>query len=225
MSSSPWSDEKTIQLILTTLVGEEPNSLSSSRNLTASRSLSAVLEQLPDIGESSTFGCELDFVCRNSQQKLWTRFGTPCETAIALQSFRACVLRLPNIRSNCKKKPKLRKSLSMLSTESSHKPFSHVARVRHAQVDAGHRIIEERAHGAIANTSKLCNWPALSACCARCSPQVSAAPQMQIGIHMILSPTRCCLPESNVAAIGGSHVQGLRKSWAVPLHPVNTCDP
>ena len=30
----------------------------------------AVLEQLPELGTSSTFCCELDFVCRDSQQKL-----------------------------------------------------------------------------------------------------------------------------------------------------------
>ena len=30
----------------------------------------AVLEQLPELGTSSTFCYELDFVCRNSQQKL-----------------------------------------------------------------------------------------------------------------------------------------------------------
>ena len=48
---------------------------SGSKSHTRSRSNAVtggkeMLEQLPEIGESSTFGCELDFVCRNSQQKL-----------------------------------------------------------------------------------------------------------------------------------------------------------
>ena len=51
-----------IHLTLTTLAGEEAQLTIEFEN--------AVLEQLPELGTSSTFCCELDFVCRNSQQKL-----------------------------------------------------------------------------------------------------------------------------------------------------------
>ena len=72
-SSSQWSDERSmiIHLILTTLAGEETQLTIELQEFDRLQEFeSAVLEQLPEIGESSTFGCELDFVCRNSQQKL-----------------------------------------------------------------------------------------------------------------------------------------------------------
>ena len=60
-----------IHLILTTLAGEEAQLTIELQEFDRLQEFeSAVLEQLPEIGESSTFGCELNFVCCNSQQKL-----------------------------------------------------------------------------------------------------------------------------------------------------------
>ena len=73
MTSSQWSDERSmiLHLILTTLAGEETQLTIELQEFDRLQEFeSAVLEQLPEIGESSTFGCELDFVCRDSQQKL-----------------------------------------------------------------------------------------------------------------------------------------------------------
>ena len=60
-----------IHLILTTLAGEEAQLTIELQEPDRLQEFEcAVLEQLPEIGESSTFGFELDFICRNSQQKL-----------------------------------------------------------------------------------------------------------------------------------------------------------
>ena len=73
VSSSQWSEERSmvIHLILTTLSGEEAQLTIELQEFDRLQEFeSAVLEQLPEIGNSSTFGCELDFLCCNSQQKL-----------------------------------------------------------------------------------------------------------------------------------------------------------
>ena len=73
VASSPWSDERSmvLHLILTTLAGEEIQLTIELQEYDRLQEFeSAVLEQLPQIGESSTFGCELKFICRGSQQKL-----------------------------------------------------------------------------------------------------------------------------------------------------------
>ena len=73
VSTSQWSDERSMimHLILTTLAGEETQLTIELQEFDRLHEFeNAVLEQLPEIGESSTFGCELGFVCRNSQQKL-----------------------------------------------------------------------------------------------------------------------------------------------------------
>ena len=60
-----------VHLILTTLAGEDTQLTIELQEYNHFYQFeNAVLEQLPKIGESSTFGCELDFVCRNSHQKL-----------------------------------------------------------------------------------------------------------------------------------------------------------
>ena len=91
-----------LHLILTTLAGEETQLTIELQEFDRLHEFeNAVLEQLPKIGESSTFGCELDFVCRDSQEK----FGTPYEIAIVLLSSRAHVLRRLNTRGKCKVMP------------------------------------------------------------------------------------------------------------------------
>ena len=53
-----------LHLILTTLAEEETQLRIDLQEYDRFHEFeNAVLEQLPKIGESSTFGCELDFVC------------------------------------------------------------------------------------------------------------------------------------------------------------------
>ena len=60
-----------IHLILTTLAEEEAQLIIDLQEYDGLREFeNAVLEQLPELGTSSAFCCELDFVCRDSQQKL-----------------------------------------------------------------------------------------------------------------------------------------------------------
>ena len=73
VSTSQWSEERalTMHLVLTTLAGDEAQLTIEIQEFDRLQEFEdAVMEQLPVIGESSTFGCELSFVCRNSQQKL-----------------------------------------------------------------------------------------------------------------------------------------------------------
>ena len=60
-----------LHLVLTTLAGEETQLAIELQEYDRFYEFEhAVLEQLPHIGESSTFGCELDFVCRETHRKL-----------------------------------------------------------------------------------------------------------------------------------------------------------
>ena len=73
VSTSQWSEERalTVHLVLTTLAGDEAQLTIEIQEFDRLQEFeNAVMEQLPVTGESSTFGCELSFVCRNSQQKL-----------------------------------------------------------------------------------------------------------------------------------------------------------
>ena len=86
-------------LILTTLAGEETQLTVELQEYDRFYEFeNAVLEQLPNIGESSTFGCELDFVCRDTHEKLVDPMWNTLRTTIVLLSSRAHVLRRPNIR-------------------------------------------------------------------------------------------------------------------------------
>ena len=73
VTSLQWSDERSmvLHLILTTLAEEETQLAIELQEYDHFYEFeNAVLEQLPNIGESSTFGCELDFVCRDTHPKL-----------------------------------------------------------------------------------------------------------------------------------------------------------
>ena len=93
--SSQWSDERSmvLHLIVTTLAGEETQLAIELQEYDRFYEFeNAVLEQLPNIGESSTFGCELDFVRRNTHQKLvdpiWSTLrDNNCFTVIARPCF------------------------------------------------------------------------------------------------------------------------------------------
>ena len=135
-----------LHLILTTLAGEETQLTIELQEFDRLHEFeNAVLEQLPKIGESSTFGCELDFVCRDSQEKLvgpiwhtlrdsngFTVISSPCfedaEHKGQMQGD-AKAIRVP-YHTTDRVFPQA---------------FSHVAKVRHVQVDAGYRIIGEGA--------------------------------------------------------------------------------
>ena len=65
VSTSQWSEERAmvIHLILTTLAGEEAQlAIEIQEHDRFQEFENAVMEQLPMIGESTTFGCELKFV-------------------------------------------------------------------------------------------------------------------------------------------------------------------
>ena len=139
VSTSLWSEERSmvIHLILTTLAGEEAQLIQEFEN--------AVLEQLPELGTSSTFCCELDFVCRNSQQKLvdpiWqTLRDCNCFTVVVSP----CAEKAEH-KGQMQGETKALRVPFQASDRIFPQAFSHLARVRRVQVDAGYRIIGECA--------------------------------------------------------------------------------
>ena len=89
-----------VHLILTTLAGEEKQLTIELQEYDRFNEFeNAVLEQLPNIGESSTFGCELDFVCRDTNRKLedpiWnsTLRNNNCFTVISCPCFAEAEIR------------------------------------------------------------------------------------------------------------------------------------
>ena len=148
MTSSQWSDERSmiLHLILTTLAGEETQLTIELQEFDRLQEFeSAVLEQLPEIGESSTFGCELDFVCRDSQQKLvdpiWhTLRDCNCFTVISSPCFEEA-----EHKGQMQGDAKAMRVPFHATDRVLPQAFSHVAKVRHVQVDAGYRIIGEGA--------------------------------------------------------------------------------
>ena len=133
-------------MILTTLAGEEAQLTIELQEFDRLQEFeNAVLEQLPAIGESSTFGCELDFVCRNSQQKLvdpiWqTLRDCNCFTVVVSPCLEEAE-RKGQIQGEAKALRVPFHDYDRLPPQA----FSHVAKVRHVQVDAGYRIIGEGA--------------------------------------------------------------------------------
>ena len=105
----------------------------------------AVLEQLPYIGESSTFGCELDFVHKDTREMLvdpiWdTLRDNNCFNLIVRQCF-------TEAEHKGQLKSKVRAIRVPCNTTDRILPhaFSHNTEVRHVQVEAGIRIIGEAA--------------------------------------------------------------------------------
>ena len=148
VSTSQWSEERSmvIHLILTTLAGKEAQLQLNSKNMTVFRNLkNAVLEQLPELGTSSTFCCELDFVCCNSQQKLvdpiWQTL-RDCNCFAAVVS--PCAEKAEH-EGQMQGETKALRVPFYASDRIFPQAFSHLARVRHVQVDAGYRIMGEGA--------------------------------------------------------------------------------
>ena len=135
-----------IHLILTTLAGEEARLTIELQEFDRLQEFeSAVLEQLPEIGESSTFGCELDFVCRNSQQKLvdpiWHTL-RDCNSFTVVVS--PCLEKAEHKGQMQGEAKALRVPFDFIDRVPP-QAFSHVAKVRRVQVDAGYRMIGEGA--------------------------------------------------------------------------------
>ena len=83
-TSSLVSNERqlVLQLLLTTLSGEAHQVIIDLQEFDRLDEFeTAVLEQLPTIGGSSTFGCEFTFVQRDTGQILRNPSGTPSGTA------------------------------------------------------------------------------------------------------------------------------------------------
>ena len=109
--STPASAERSVvfHLILVTLAGEEiqlPIELQEFDRL--SEFENAVLESLPLIGKHSTFGCELEFVCMDTQtilaDPIWdTLQECNCFSLVVRQ----CFFSERNIKGNCGEEPKL----------------------------------------------------------------------------------------------------------------------
>ena len=144
VSSSQWSEERSmvIHLILTTLSGEEAQLTIELQEFDRLQEFeSAVLEQLPEIGDSSTFGCELDFLCCNSQQKLvdpiWhTLRDCNCFTVVVSP----CLV-VAEHKGQMQGEAKALRVPFYYIDRVFPQAFSHVAKVRHLQVDAGYRMI------------------------------------------------------------------------------------
>lgn len=84
--STPASEERAIvfHLVLVTLAGNEIQLAIDLREFDRLGEFeNVVIENLPLMGEHSTFGCELEFVSSRTQ-KIWrTLFGTPSMSATA----------------------------------------------------------------------------------------------------------------------------------------------
>ena len=146
VSSLQSSEERSmvIHLILTTLSGEEAQLTIELQEFDRLQEFeSAVLEQLPEIGDSSTFGCELDFLCCNSQQKLvdpiWhTLRDCNCFTVVVSP----CLV-VGEHKGQIQGEAKALRVPFYYIDRVFPQAFSYVAKVRHIQVDAGYRIIGE----------------------------------------------------------------------------------
>ena len=135
-----------VHLILTTLAGEETQLTIELQEYDRLHQFeSAVLEQLPNIGESSTFGCELDFVRRNTHQKLvdpiWSTLrDNNCFTVIA----RPCFAEAEH-KGRVKGDAKAIRVPYHTTDRILPQAFSYITEVRRVQVEAGIRIIGEAA--------------------------------------------------------------------------------
>ena len=135
-----------VRLILTTVAGEETQLTIDLQEYDRLYQFeNAVLEQLPNIGESSAFGCELDFVRRNTRQKLvdpiWnTLRDSNCFTVIA----RPCFAEAEH-KGQVKGDAKAIRVPFHTADRILPQAFSYNPEVRRVQVEAGIRIIGEAA--------------------------------------------------------------------------------
>ena len=148
LCSSPGSVERSlvIHLILSTFAGEEIQLTIELQEFDRLNEFeNAVLEQLPYIGESSTFGCELDFVHKDTRKMLvdpiWdTLRDNNCFNLIVRQCFTEA-----EHKGQLKSKARAVRVPYNTTDRILPQAFSHNTEVRHVQVEAGIRIIGEAA--------------------------------------------------------------------------------
>ena len=139
-----------VHLILTTLAGEETQLTIELQEYDRFHQFeNAVLEQLSNVGESSTFGCELDFVCRDTHRKLVDPIWNNCFTVISSPCFAEA-----EHKGQVKGDAKAIRVPYHTTDRILPQAFSYITDVRRVQVDAGIRI--QRLHGETASASKLC---------------------------------------------------------------------
>ena len=146
--SSLVSEERSLvlQLILITFAGEEIQLTIELQEFDRLNEFeNAVLEHLPCIGERSTFGCELDFVQKDTRKMLadpiWdTLRENNCFNLIVRQCF-----------AQAEHKGQLKSRVKAIRVPSNSTgrvlphAFSHITDVRRVQVETGIRIIGEAA--------------------------------------------------------------------------------
>ena len=146
--SSPVSEERSLvlHLILTTFAGEEIQlSIELQEFDRLNEFENAVLENLPYIGECSTFGCELDFVHKDARKiladRIWdTLRDNNCFNLIVCQ----CIAQAEH-KGQLKGRVKaIRVPSNGIDRVLPH-AFSHISDVRRVQVEAGIHTIGEAA--------------------------------------------------------------------------------
>ena len=146
--STPASAERSIvfHLILVTLAGEEikmPIELQEFDRL--SEFENAVLESLPLIGKHSAFGCELEFVCLNTQ----TILADPIWDTLQECNCFSLVVRQCCIKAEHKGQLRRKAKAICVPAEDNEQvlpnAFSHVSDIRHVQVEPGIHTVGEAA--------------------------------------------------------------------------------
>ena len=137
---------RVLHLILTTFAGEEIQlAIELEEFDRLNESENAVLENLPYIGERSTFGCELDFVQKDTRKILADPiWDTLRENNRFNLIVRQCI-------AQAEHKGQLRSRVKAIWVPSNGTDrvvphaFSHISDVRHVQVEAGIHTIGEAA--------------------------------------------------------------------------------
>ena len=137
---------RVLHLILTTFAGEEIQlAIELEEFDRLNESENAVLENLPYIGECSTFGCELDFVHKDTQKILADPFWD------TLRDNNCFNLIVRQCLAQAEHKGQLKNRVKAIRVPSNGidrvlpHAFSHIPDVRHVQVDAGTHTIGEAA--------------------------------------------------------------------------------
>ena len=148
LCSSQGSEERSLvlHLMLTTFAGEEIQLTIELQEFDRLNEFeNAVLEQLPSLGESSTFGCELQFVHKDTHKVLvdpiWnTLRDNNCFNVIVRQCFVEA-----EHKGQLKGGAKAIRVPSSTSDRILPQAFSFHTEVRHVQVEAGIRVVGEAA--------------------------------------------------------------------------------
>ena len=148
VTSSQWSEERatTFHLVFFTLAGEEiPLALEVNEFTRLDEFEDEVMRQLPKIGQSSTFGCALTFICRDSRRKLvdpiWpTLLHNYCFNVIS----QPC-LDVAEHKGQGKGSAKAIKVPYRSTDRVLPHAFAHTGGTRHVKVEEGIRIVAEEA--------------------------------------------------------------------------------